>query len=97
MANFRDGGFTGNRKRVQRLMRLMDIAASCLKPRTSNVGKGYEIYPYLLRGLGPEQPNQAWVADITYITMTRGSAYLVAVMDLYSWSWFISLDKSSRV
>lgn len=80
----RDRGFTVNRKRVQRLLRVMGITASYPKPKTSKAAKGHKIHPYLLRGLEPERSNQVWVADITYLPMAKGFAYLVAVMDLYS-------------
>jgi len=80
----RDDGFIVNRKRVQRLMRLMGIEAVAPKPNTSKAAKGHPVYPYLLRGLEPERTNQVWAADITYIPMARGFAYLVAIMDLYS-------------
>jgi len=70
-----------NRKRVQRLMRRMDIAALGPKPRTSKPAPGHTIYPYLLREMTIERPNQVWAADITYIPIGRGFLYLVAVMD----------------
>src|SRR5437868_5186327 len=70
-----------NRKRVQRLMRKMGIAALGPKPRTSKPAPGHKIFPYLLRGLTIERPNQVWAADITYIPIGRGFLYLVAVMD----------------
>jgi putative transposase len=70
-----------NRKRVQRLMRLMGIAALGPKPRTSKPAPGHKIYPYLLRDLIIDRPNQVWAADITYIPMTRGFLYLVAIID----------------
>lgn len=92
-------GLTVNRKRVQRLMRLMGIEAHYPEPNTSKAVKGHPIYPYLLRGLEPEQPNQVWVADITYIPMAKGFAYLVAVMDLYSrkiLSWRLSNSLDPR-
>jgi putative transposase len=93
----KDRGFTINRKRVQRLMRLMGIAAVYPKPKTSKAAKGHKTYPYLLRGLEPERANQVWVADITYLPMARGFCYLVAIMDLYSrkilsWQLSNSLD-----
>jgi putative transposase len=93
----KDRGFTVNRKRVQRLMRRMGIAAVYPKPRTSKAGKGHKIYPYLLSGLEPTRPNQVWVADITYLPMAKGFCYLMAVMDLYSrkilsWQLSNSLD-----
>jgi putative transposase len=70
-----------NRKRVQRLMRTMGIAALGPKPRTSKPAPGHKIFPYLLRGLTIERPNQVWAADITYIPIGRGFLYLVAIMD----------------
>ncbi len=93
VGELKDRGFTVNRKRVQRLLRLMGIAASYPKPSTSKASKGHKTYPYLLRGLEPHRANQVWVADITYLPMARGFAYLVAVMDLYSrkiLSWQLS-------
>jgi putative transposase len=70
-----------NRKRVQRLMRRMGIAALGPKPRTTKPAPGHRVYPYLLRELTIERPNQVWAADITYIPIGRGFLYLVAVMD----------------
>ena len=77
-------GYKVNRKKVQRLMHLMGIAALYPKRRTSLPGHGHRIYPYLLRDLSIERPNQVWCADICYIPMARGFLYLVAVMDWYS-------------
>jgi putative transposase len=74
-------GYAINRKRVQRLMREMGIAALGPKPRTTKLAPGHKIYPYLLRDLAVERPNQVWCADITYIPIGRGFLYLVAVMD----------------
>jgi putative transposase len=82
-----------NRKRVQRLMRKMGIAALGPKPRTTVPAPGHKIYPYLLRGLAIERPNQVWAADITYIPIGRGFLYLVAIMDWASravLSWRLS-------
>lgn len=73
-----------NRKRVQRLMRLMGMEAIYPKPRTTLRGKGHKIYPYLLRNVEIVRPNQAWCTDITYIPVERGFFYLAAVMDWYS-------------
>jgi putative transposase len=70
-----------NRKRARRLMRKMGIAALGPKPRTSKPVPEHRIFPYLLRGLVIERPNQVWCADITYIPIGRGFLYLVAVMD----------------
>jgi putative transposase len=80
-AMLRVDGYTINRKRVRRLMRQMGIAALGPKPRTSKPAPGHKIFPYLLRGLVIERPNQVWCADITYIPIGRGFLYLVAVMD----------------
>jgi putative transposase len=79
-----DHGMKVNRKRIQRLMRLMGIEALYPKKRTSLPGKGHKIYPYLLQGLEIKYANQAWAADITYIPMAKGFLYLVAIIDLYS-------------
>jgi putative transposase len=77
-------GYKVNRKRVQRLMRLMGLCAIYPKPKTSRPHPDHKIYPYLLKGMTIDQPNQVWSADITYIPMNRGHMYLVAVMDWYS-------------
>ena len=73
-----------NRKRVQRLVRQMGLRALYPKPRTSQPGVGHTVYPYLLRGLSIERPNQVWATDICYIPMAHGFMYLVAIMDWYS-------------
>jgi putative transposase len=74
-------GCSINRKRVQRLMQRMGIAALGPKPRTTKPAPGHKIFPYLLRGMTIERPNQVWAADITYIPIGRGFLYLVAVID----------------
>ena len=82
-----------NRKRIQRLMRLMGIEAVYPKPRTSRPHPQHKIYPYLLRDLTINRPNQVWATDITYIPMARGFMYLVAIMDWHSrkiLSWRVS-------
>ena len=92
-AMLRVEGHAVNRKRVQRLMRKMGIAALGPKPRTSKPAPGHKIFPYLLRGVAVERPNQVWCADITYIPIGRGFLYLVAVMDWASravLSWQLS-------
>jgi len=73
-----------NRKRVQRLMRVMGLEAIYPKPRLSLAGKGHRIYPYLLRGVKVERRDQVWSTDITYVPMTSGFMYLAAVIDWYS-------------
>ena len=80
-AMLRAEGVVINRKRVQRLMRRMGIAALGPKPRTTKPAPGHVIYPYLLRDLIVDRVNQVWAADITYIPVGRGFLYLVAVMD----------------
>src|SRR5215472_10391824 len=92
-------GAAVNRKRVQRLMRLMGIAAVGPKPRTSKPAPGHRIFPYLLRGLRIDRPNQVWAADITYLPMGRGFLYLVAIMDwasraVLSWRLSNTMDVS---
>ena len=82
-----------NRKRIQRLMRIMGIEAIYPKPNTSLRNLEHKIYPYLLRDLDIVRPNQVWSTDITYIPMEKGFMYLVAVIDWYSryvLSWEIS-------
>ncbi len=73
-----------NRKRVQRLMRNMGLEAIYPKPRLSAAGRGHQIYPYLLRGVKIERPDQVWSADITYVPMPSGFMSLAAVIDWYS-------------
>jgi putative transposase len=80
-AVLRREGWSANRKRVQRLMRLIGLQAIYQKPNTSRQHPEHRVYPYLLRGLTIERPNQVWCADITYIPMAKGFVYLVAVMD----------------
>jgi putative transposase len=70
-----------NRKHVQRLMRLMGLESIAPKPKTSTAAPEHPVYPYLLRKLSIERINQVWAADITYIPMAHGFAYLVAIMD----------------
>ena len=74
-------GIRVNRKRVRRLMRLMGVVPLGPRPRTSKPGAGHKIYPYLLRDLVIDRPNQVWCADITYLPLGRGFLYLVAIMD----------------
>jgi len=80
----RDHGLVVNRKRIQRLRREMGIEAIYCKPRTSIADDGHRKYPYLLRELKVERPDQVWCTDITYVPMPGGNAYLCAVMDWYS-------------
>jgi putative transposase len=77
-------GYGAGKKRVRRLMRLMKLEAIYQKPRTSIPHPEHRRYPYLLRGLAIIRPNQVWCADITYIPMSKGFLYLVAIMDWHS-------------
>jgi putative transposase len=89
----RGEGHAVNRKRVQRLMRLMGLEAVYPKPRLSIRGAGHKVYPYLLRGVAIERVNQVWSTDITYIPLRHGFMYLTAVMDWHSryvLSWRLS-------
>ena len=92
-------GWPVNRKRVQRLMRRMGIAALGPKPRTTKPQHGHKIFPYLLRNLAIDRPNQVWAADITYVPIGRGFLYLVAVIDwasraVLSWRLSNTMDVS---
>ena len=78
-----DGSLIG-RRHVTTLMSKMGIEAVYRKPNTSKPAPGHRIYPYLLRGLTIDRPNQVWATDITYIPMARGFVYLCAVMDWYA-------------
>jgi putative transposase len=77
-------GETVNRKRVQRLLRVMGLEAIYPKPRLSQAGRGHRIYPYLLRGVRIERVGQVWSADITYVPLMAGFMYLVATLDWHS-------------
>jgi putative transposase len=90
-----------SRKCVQRLMRLMGIEAIYQRPKTSLPGRGsaHRVYPYLLNGVSVERANHVWSADITFIPMAAGFAYLVAIMDVYSrkvLAWRLSNTQSAR-
>ena len=74
-------GFAVGRKRVTTLMRKMGIEALYQKPRTSGRDREHPVFPYLLRGLTIDRPNQVWAMDTTYIPMRRGFVYLTAVVD----------------
>ena len=94
MANIlhRDLGTAVNRKRIQRLMRIMGIEAIYPRPNLSKAD-GSKVYPYLLRNLSIDRPNFVWSCDITYIPLERGFAYLIAVIDWFSrfvLSWRLS-------
>jgi putative transposase len=91
--HFRRQGRRVNRKRIQRLMRLMGIEAIYPKPHTSRPFPEHKIYPYLLRNIEIDHVNHVWASDISYVPLDRGFMYLVVVMDWYSrkiLSWRIS-------
>jgi putative transposase len=90
----RGEGVTVGRQHVITLMRRMGIEAIYRRPNTSKPAPGHKIYPYLLRGVVVDRPNQAWAMDITYIAMARGFVYLAAVVDWFSrrvLSWRVSI------
>ena len=87
-------GSAVGRRHVTTLMRRMGIEAIYCKPNTSKGAAGHKIYPYLLRKLVIDRPNQVWATDITYIPMARGFAYLAVIMDWYTrriLSWRLSI------
>ena len=89
----RNLGYQVNRKRVQALMRTMGLAGMAPGPNTSKPHPENKIYPYLLRGLIIDRPNQVWSTDITYIGLSSGFVYLTAIIDWYSryvLSWRLS-------
>ena len=89
----REVGWWISRKRCRRLMKMMGIEAQVPKPSLSEPAPGHKIYPYLLRGLEVDRPDQVWCTDITYIPMAKGHCYLIAIMDWHTravLSWEIS-------
>lgn len=98
-ASLRRQGYSVNHKRIQRLMRIMGLQAIYPKPKTTISNRENKVYPYLLRGVKAERPNQVWSSDITYIRMQQGFMYLTAVIDWYSryvlaWELSNTLDGS---
>ena len=90
----RGEGVVVGRERVRTMMRRMCIEAIYRRPNTSKSCPGHKIYPYLLRGLTVDRPNQVWSMDITYIPMSKGFVYLAAVMDWFSrrvLAWRVSI------
>ena len=93
----RQEGIKVGRKHVATLMKRMGVEALYRKPRTTKPGAGHKIYPYLLRNLSIDRPNQVWAMDITYIPMARGFVYLTVVLDwatrrVLSWKISITMD-----
>ena len=91
----RGEGIAIGRDQVRSMMRRMAIEAIYRRPHTSKPADGHKVFPYLLRGVTIERPNQAWAMDITYIPMARGFVYLAAVMDWFSrrvLAWRVSIS-----
>lgn len=91
----RKQGYRVNPKRIRRLMRTMGLEAIYPKPRLSQRARQHMTYPYLLKGLSVDRPDQVWSADITYVRLAFGFVYLVAIMDWFSryvLSWQISIS-----
>ena len=96
-ASLRAMGHSVNPKRVRRMMRVMGFEAIYPKPRLSANGPDHKVYPYLLKGVTVDRPDQAWAIDITYVRLTHGFVYLTAIMDWHSryvvaWELSITLD-----
>ena len=92
-------GIEVGRKHVATLMKRMGIEALYRKPKTTKKHPQHRVYPYLLRGLVIDRPNQVFAMDITYIPMARGFVYLVAVLDRYSrkvLSWRVSITMDGK-
>ena len=94
-----EAGCRVNRKRVARLMKVMEIQALYPKPKTSKKHPQHKIYPYLLRTLTIDRPNQVWASDVSYITKKKGFVYLTVIMDWYariilSWRLSNTLDSA---
>jgi putative transposase len=92
-------GYAVSRKKVQRLMREMGLTALYPKRNLSKRNQAHKVYPYLLKGLVIDRPNQVWAADVTYLPMAKGFLYLVAIIDWYSrkvlaWELSNSMDAS---
>lgn len=97
----RDYKLQVNRKRVRRLRQIMGVETIWCRPRTSTPDDGHRKYPYLLRNLSITKSDQVWCADITYVPMPQGHAYLCAVMDWYSrkvlgWALSNTMDGKGR-
>jgi putative transposase len=90
----RGEGIAIGRELVRTMMRRMAIEAVYRRPHTSKPADGHKVFPYLLRGMAIERPNQVWTMDITYIPMAHGFVYLAVVMDWFSrrvLSWRVSI------
>jgi putative transposase len=95
-------GWRMNRKRVQRLMRMMALRVVFPQQHHQRLPPDHEVYPYLLRGLSVDRPNHVWSIDLTYIRLGDGFVYLTAIIDWYSrkvlsWDVSLTMDKSSAI
>lgn len=91
-------GFVVNRKRIKRLMKILNWQTIYREPRTTICAPGHKIYPYLLKDLKIDRKNQVWATDITYIPMEKGFMYLCAIVDLYTrkvLNWSVSNSMSA--
>jgi len=96
-ACLREMGYGVNLKRVRRLMRVMGFEAIYLKPRLSANGPNHKVYPYLLKGVTVDRPDQAWASDISCVLLAHDFVYLVAILDwpsrcVVSWELTMTLD-----
>ena len=92
-------GIEIGRERVARMMKRMSIGALYRRPNTSKPEPGHKIYPYLLRGMTIDRPNQAWAMDITYIPLARGFVFLAAIVDWFSrrvLAWRVSITMEAE-
>lgn len=101
-AKLRNKGYVVNDKKVRRLMKLMGLRSTLPKPRTSIANKESPVHPYLLKGVALTHANQAWGVDITYIRLPLGTAYLFALIDLYSryivgWKLSVTMEAEHAV
>ena len=95
-------GMRVNRRRVYRLMRLMGLRVVFPQQHHQRLPPDHEVYPYLLRGVSVDRPNQVWVIDLTYRRLGNGFVYLTAIIDWYSrkvlsWDLSLTMDKSSAI
>jgi len=99
----KDKGYRVSKTRIERLYyRVMGLRATLPGRHTSKRAKGHKIYPYLLRNMTIDKPNQVWAADITYVPLAKGYMYLFAIIDLHSryvvnWSVSNSMDSVSKL
>ena len=101
MRHLRREGVTAGRHRIRRLMAVMGMEATYRRPRTSVASPEHRVFPYLLRGLTISRADHVWCADITYVPVTQGFFYLVAVMDatrhVLAWRLSNTMDAAFRV